>query len=37
VPGDTILMLYLYRKSGREDLTVEDVRALAKVVSKEYP
>ena len=37
VAGETILLLYLYRKSRQADLTAEQLRALAEVVRKEYP
>ena len=37
VAGETILLLYIYRKSRQEDLTPEQLRVLAEVVRKEYP
>ena len=32
-----ILMLYVYAKSEREDLTMEQLRILRDIVAKEYP
>ena len=37
LPRDTILFLYAYPKSGRDDLTAEQLRQIRKVVEREYP
>lgn len=36
MPRDTILLLYIYPKSERDDLTTEQLRQIKKVVEKEY-
>ncbi len=34
---DTLLMLFIYRKSERADLTPAQIQALRKIVKEEYP
>lgn len=36
-PGDRILMLLIYSKSERQDLTPDQLRILRKLVEEEYP
>ena len=35
-PSETFYMLYAYRKSAQEDLTAQQLRALARLVRKEF-
>ncbi len=37
VRQDRILMLFMYPKSERSDLTPEQIKVLAKIVKEEYP
>jgi len=37
VPGERLLMLYLYRKTKQEDLSAGEVKALARLILEEYP
>jgi hypothetical protein len=37
VPQDQILMLFMYPKSERADLTVSQIRVLRKIIEEEYP
>jgi hypothetical protein len=37
VAPDTLLMLHVYSKSRKEDLTKDELKELRQVVEKEYP
>jgi mRNA-degrading endonuclease RelE of RelBE toxin-antitoxin system len=37
VPSDQLLLLLIYSKSERDDLTPDQLKTLKKIVKKEYP
>ncbi|MCS7310559.1 MAG: type II toxin-antitoxin system RelE/ParE family toxin [Armatimonadetes bacterium] len=37
VQQDTILMLFIFRKNEKDDLTPEQIQALRRIVEAEYP